>query len=100
MKSKLLLILLLLFLPTMVNAEERPDTITFSKDLSSNNGLSSTDRAILYGADIFSSRFSRYYGLPYEDFTLRCLEEVDNGLNYILSNGYPNKSITGNNEDD
>ncbi len=89
----LIFVALLTFIPIMkVDAAERPDTITYSTELSKDYVFRSTDGDVLYALDAFSGE-----RVHKNNFNLEYVEEADYGLNYILSNGYPNKNIVDNN---
>ena len=102
--KKLILIIftLLLFFPSIIKAEEAPEDFSFAEK----SGYVSIDRVggycyipgnnnYLYSLDLYSFVF------PFEDFTVAKQEEIaDIGLSYIWQNGYPNKSITGYDEED
>lgn len=100
-KLFLLMFSLLLFIGPFINvkAEEPEDEITveFAKydDVGFANKYNSY---VMYGLDAFS--YIPRYELSLDSFIAIKKEEADYGLRYILDNGYPNKSITGDSHND
>ena len=97
-KLTLLISSLLLIINPFINvhAEEPEDEIIVECDEYDDVGFANKYNSyVMYGLDAFS--YKPRYERGIKTFIAIKKEEADYGLRYILDNGYPNKSITGDN---